>query len=187
MHFKSSKRRGLSLIGLVPLALLIAACGSSAKSGGSAAKSAAGAGTSLSASPASSSMTLSVRTGSAGTYLVGSTGHALYLWEADMKNKSNCSTACLSVWPAVTASGKPTAGTGVNASAIGTIKTDGATQITYDGHPLYYYAPDSSATSTLGQGSDGFGAKWWLVSPAGQAITGHNSSSATSSSGSTGY
>ena len=54
------------------------------------------------------------------------------------------------------------------ASDLGTItRSDGTKQVTYDGHPLYYFAGDSGAGMASGQGSDGFGAKWWLVSPAG--------------------
>jgi hypothetical protein len=64
--------------------------------------------------------------------------------------------------------------------------------VTYDGHPLYYYGGDSHAGTTAGQGSDGFGAKWWLVSTSGKAITAHNApaaagSTAANPSTSTGY
>jgi predicted lipoprotein with Yx(FWY)xxD motif len=177
MQSKLSKRRGLTFMGFALVALVLAACGSTSKSGTTAK------GTTVSASPAASSSALSVKHGSAGTYLVGATGHALYLWEADSMNKSVCSGPCLSAWPAVTASGKPVAGAGVKPNAIGTITTGGQMQLTYDGHPLYYYVGDSGAASTSGQGSDGFGAKWWLVSPAGKAIT----ASSSASSGSTGY
>jgi hypothetical protein len=59
----------------------------------------------------------------------------------------------------------------VSAADLGTItRSDGAKQVTYNGHPLYYFAGDPKAGSTTGQGSDSFGAKWWLVSPAGAAI-----------------
>jgi predicted lipoprotein with Yx(FWY)xxD motif len=51
------------------------------------------------------------------------------------------------------------------------MRADGTEQVTYDGHPLYYFIADGSAGSTTGQGNDGFGAKWWLVAPSGSAIT----------------
>ena len=50
-------------------------------------------------------------------------------------------------------------------------RADGTKQVTYKGHPLYYYIGDSAAGQTNGQGSNSFGAKWWLLTPAGAAIT----------------
>jgi predicted lipoprotein with Yx(FWY)xxD motif len=69
--------------------------------------------------------------------------------------------------------GKPTAGSGVQASLLGTTKrSDGSTELTYDGHPLYLFEGDSQPGDTNGQGSDAFGAPWYVVSPSGSAITG---------------
>jgi hypothetical protein len=62
------------------------------------------------------------------------------------------------------------------------MRTDGTEEVTYKGHPLYYFIADTSAGSTKGQGSNNFGAKWWLVAPSGAAIT----TAATSSSSSGG-
>jgi predicted lipoprotein with Yx(FWY)xxD motif len=63
------------------------------------------------------------------------------------------------------------AGSGVRASLLGTTKrTDGKKQVTYNGHPLYYFAGDSSPGAATGQGLEQFGARWWVVSPAGRAI-----------------
>jgi hypothetical protein len=96
---------------------------------------------------------------------------------------SACSGACAGAWPPVPASGTVTAGSGVTASDLGTItRSDGTKQVTYDSHPLYYFAGDSAAGQTSGQGSDGFGAKWWLVSPAGAQITSADSASSSGSS-----
>jgi len=131
--------------------------------------------------------------GSAGAYLAGPSGRALYLWEADSHNKSACSGACAAAWPPLMSHGKPQAASGVQSGALGTIARDGGgRQVTYQGHPLYYFAGDPGSGSTTGQGSDGFGAKWWLVSPAGAAITassssGGSSSGGSSSGGSSGY
>jgi predicted lipoprotein with Yx(FWY)xxD motif len=124
--------------------------------------------------------------GANGTYLVGPSGRALYLWVADSGGKSNCSSACASAWPPLTTTGTPTASGGAQASDLGTIsRSDGTKQVTYMGHPLYYFVGDPSAGSTTGQGNNGFGAKWWLVAPSGAAITsaGSGSSSSSSSSG----
>jgi hypothetical protein len=88
--------------------------------------------------------------------------------------------------------GSPVASHGVKTAKLGTItRSDGSKQVTYNGHPLYYFAGDPSAGKTTGQGNGSFGAKWWLVSPGGAAITASassgaaaaGSSSASSSSG----
>jgi hypothetical protein len=72
----------------------------------------------------------------------------------------------------VPAKGKVTVSGSAKASDLGTItRSDGTKQVTYDGHPLYYFAGDSGPGQTSGQGSDGFGAKWWLVAPSGTQIT----------------
>ncbi len=73
----------------------------------------------------------------------------------------------------------------MTASELGTTaRADGSKQVTYKGHPLYYFIADRSAGSTKGQGSDSFGAKWWLLTPSGTAITtGGSAKPAASSSG----
>jgi predicted lipoprotein with Yx(FWY)xxD motif len=122
---------------------------------------------------ASSSSTVSLKTasGDPGTFLVDSQGRALYLWVADKGDKSMCSGACAQAWPPLTTDSAPKAGTGVKASLLGTTKrSDGTTEVTYGGHPLYYFAGDSGAGQTNGQGNDGFGADWWVVAPSGKAI-----------------
>jgi hypothetical protein len=78
------------------------------------------------------------------------------------------------------ASGTVTASGGASASDLGTTtRSDGTKQVTYDGHPLYYYVGDSGAGTASGQGSDSFGAKWWLVSPSGSDVTASVTSFAT--------
>ena len=119
--------------------------------------------------------------GKLGTYLVGPSGRTLYLWKADSMNKSVCSGACAKVWPPLTTTGKPGAGGGAMAADLGTItRSDGTKQVTYKGHPLYYYVTDTSAGQTTGQGSNNFGAKWWVVAPSGAAITGSGSTASAS-------
>jgi predicted lipoprotein with Yx(FWY)xxD motif len=114
-----------------------------------------------------------VDTGSSrlGSILVGANGRTLYLFKKDLGPTSTCSGACASVWPAYTTNGNPVAGAGVQASLLGTTKrSDGTTQVTYAGHPLYYFAGDTSPGSISGEGLKQFGARWWVVSPAGGAI-----------------
>jgi hypothetical protein len=88
----------------------------------------------------------------------------------------------------VTAAGTVTASGSAKASDLGSItRTDGTKQVTYDGHPLYYFAGDSGPGTATGQGSDNFGAKWWLVAPTGSDVTGSVSAfTASSSTGSGG-
>ena len=77
------------------------------------------------------------------------------------------------------ATGTLTATGGAQASDLGTItRPGGSKQATYDGHPLYYFVGDSAAGQTNGQGSDNFGAKWWLVAPSGAQITGTDTAAA---------
>jgi predicted lipoprotein with Yx(FWY)xxD motif len=128
--------------------------------------------------------TIGIRSGEYGTYLTADDGRSVYLWEADKGMASSCSSACASVWPPVTTEGAPKAEDGALTADLGTIKrSDGTTQVTYQGHPLYYYAPDAKAGQVSGQGSDSFGAKWWLVGTDGKAITKSDSSDSSSSSG----
>jgi predicted lipoprotein with Yx(FWY)xxD motif len=176
-------------VAVVATSLVVAACGSSASSNTSASQTPANPAP-ASSSGGSSGLTISTASGSDGTYLTGASGRALYLWVADTGSKSVCSGACAKVWPPLTSKGMPNAGTGVTQSDIGLSKrSDGTEQVTYKGHPLYYFVTDKSSGQVTGQGSDSFGAKWWLVAPSGASITkaasgGGSSSSASSSSSS---
>ena len=109
----------------------------------------------------------------------------MYLWAKDTGDMSNCNGACAGAWPPVTTTGTATASGGATASDIGTItRSDGTKQVTYDGHPLYYFSGDSGPGTASGQGSDAFGAKWWLVTPTGSDVTaGVTSFTAGSSAG----
>jgi predicted lipoprotein with Yx(FWY)xxD motif len=168
---------------LLATALLAAACGSSGTS-----SSAPGAGSTATGS--ATALVITAKSGSAGTYLADGSGRAVYLWTKDGMDKSECSGACASAWPPVSASGTVTASGGAVAADLGSItRSDGSKQVTYDGHPLYYYVGDTGPGTTSGQGNDGFGAKWWLVSPTGASITstGTGTSPSSSSSSSSGY
>ncbi len=163
----------LSAAVLVPLVALVAAgCGSSDGSSTATAKAAGG-----------SSATVSVaNNGGLGKILVDSQGKTLYLFKQDSGTKSTCSGGCATAWPPLLASGKPTVGGGAKASLLGTTRrSDGRPQITYDGHPLYGYQGDSKAGDTNGQGIDGFGAPWYVLSPTGNEITTTSSSSGPAS------
>ena len=115
--------------------------------------------------------TISVRSTAYGKILVNSKGDTLYLWAKDKNDKSACSGGCLAVWPFVLISGKPTAGSGMNAKLLGTIKVKGGNEVTYNKHPLYTYVSDVKPGIISGEGNTSFGAPWWVVSTAGDAIT----------------
>jgi len=107
-----------------------------------------------------------------GTVLVGPNGHSLYYFAADKGRTSACSGQCAAFWPPLTTTGKPTSSGGAKASLLGTTaRPGGVEQVTYDGHPVYYFAEDKKAGQTAGQDFLGFGARWYLISPSGAAIT----------------
>jgi predicted lipoprotein with Yx(FWY)xxD motif len=149
-------------------ALVLAACGGSSYGGSKTPSSA-------SSAPATPSATtvVSAKSSSLGTFLVDAKGRTLYLWDADHGAMSTCNGECAQDWPPLTTKGAPKAGAGVKASLLGTSKrSDGTEEVTYAGHPLYYYAGDTAAGQTTGQGSAAFGAPWWVVTPGGKALQG---------------
>src|SRR5260370_26062705 len=85
--------------------------------------------------------------------------------------KSTCYGQCARVWPPLLTSARPVAvkGSGVNAKLLGTTRrSDGKLEVTYNGYPLYLYAPDRKPGQTNGEGVSQFGAKWYLLDTAGQ-------------------
>jgi predicted lipoprotein with Yx(FWY)xxD motif len=171
-------------------ALIAAGCGSSSAGSSSASNSAtavAASSSSTASSAPAAGASIKTASGSSGTYLTDASGRALYLWVADSQGKSSCSGACAKAWPPLTTKRAPTGSDGVKSAALGTItRSDGSRQVTYDGHPLYYFVGDTGPGTTSGQGSNNFGAKWWLVAPAGKAITSGGSSGAAPAGSSTG-
>src|SRR5256885_14334734 len=104
-----------------------------------------------------------------GKILVDSRGRTLYLFSKDTRTKSACSGACATPWPPLRANGKLSAGSGVTASKLGTIRrSDGKPQVTYNGHPLYGFVMDTKPGETKGEGFTAFGARWFAVSPSGK-------------------
>ena len=106
-----------------------------------------------------------------GRILVDSKGLTLYDFPPDKGTTSVCYGACAALWPPLLTKGKPTAGPGVRASLLGTTKRkDGKLEVTYNGHPLYYFVSDRKRGQTTGQGVNQFGGPWWVISPAGKEI-----------------
>ncbi len=173
MTSSNSRRAGLVLLVLVGFAVLVA-CGSS--------KTGSGTGSS-SAGP----VTVQTRSGPMGSDLTDGEGRSLYLFVADTNGTSTCNGPCASDWPPVLASGTPQAGSGVTEGMLGTVeRSDGSKQVTYNNHPLYRFSHDTAAGNVKGQGVTEFGALWWLVSPAGDAITTTSSTGSGSGSASPG-
>lgn len=114
-----------------------------------------------------------VETPQHGMHLADADGRALYLLKADAENASSCHDACAEAWPPFLASdGNPPAmGPAVQESLIGTVKRQlGAMQVTYNGHPLYYYAKDREPGDAHGQDVTDEWGEWYLVTPEGDAL-----------------
>jgi predicted lipoprotein with Yx(FWY)xxD motif len=140
-------------------ALVLAACGGSSTSSSSGASSTPGYGAAApkATSSSTSASVVSTKTSSLGTFLVDASGRALYLWDADHGSMSACTAACAQAWPPLTTTGT-------------TKRADGSREVTYAGHPLYTFSGDTQAGQTTGEGNNGFGAPWWVVTPGGAAL-----------------
>ena len=168
---------GLAVAALA--ALTVAACGS----GG-------GASTAPPKSTSAQTATVGVANSGLGKILVDSQGRTLYLFKKDSGTKSACFGACATIWSPLRTSGKPTVGSGAHASLVGTIKrSDGKSQVTYHGHPLYRFAKDKKRGDTNGEGLTAFGARWFAVSAAGNQVSSHpsNPGGSTPNPGGGGY
>ena len=167
----------VSLITLVA----IAGCG-----GGSSSSSTS---TSTAATTAGGAATIDVaKNPQLGQILTDSKGETVYVFAKETNGKSLCSGSCAGVWPPVPTSGGPKAGTGVDASKLGTTKrSDGSTQVTYDGRPLYTYTADTSPGDTTGNGVNSFGALWYAVQPSGSNAPAGGSSGSGSTTSSSSY
>ncbi len=103
-----------------------------------------------------------------GSILTDAHGRTLYLLTKDGTNTPTCYASCAQLWPPFITSARSIAGNGVDASKLGTtMRTDGSMQVTYNGHPLYYFSQDLKAGDTNGQAYAGV---WFVVSPSGEAM-----------------
>jgi predicted lipoprotein with Yx(FWY)xxD motif len=117
--------------------------------------------------------TVQLRHSSIGTILTSGSGLTLYEFTRDRANANSCVkvSGCAQVWPALASSGTPTAGPGVKASLLSTIRlSGGGRQVTYAGHPLYLYSGDSSPADTSYVGVQQFGGKWYALSASGHFV-----------------
>jgi predicted lipoprotein with Yx(FWY)xxD motif len=166
-------------------ALLLSACGGGGSGSGGSASSGASASGAVDKAAAGK---ISVGHTTAGQVLVDTKGRTLYAFATDSRGHSSCSGSCLAYWPAVPGKDAKSGATAKVTAHLGTIKrSDGSTQLTVNGYPMYTYAGDSKAGQDNGQGKNLSGGLWWVVSPNGAWVkspSGSGSSSSSSSSGS---
>jgi predicted lipoprotein with Yx(FWY)xxD motif len=108
-----------------------------------------------------------------GQILVDGTGRTLYAFEADRPDEATCDAACAKVWAPYRISATPRPGdSGVtNAAMVGAVtRADGTRQVTYGGHPMYYFVGDEGPGVANGQGRREFGSRWLVVGPDGNMI-----------------
>jgi predicted lipoprotein with Yx(FWY)xxD motif len=147
---------------LTALTLALAACGGGEDEGSGTAATAAP----TTAAQAANGVTVAVATSKLGDILVDADGRTLYAFTKDKGDQSACSGECASNWPALT--GDATAGTGAQAALLSTaMQANGSSQVTYGGKPLYYFAGDTKAGDTNGQGVGGV---WFAVTADGELV-----------------
>jgi predicted lipoprotein with Yx(FWY)xxD motif len=159
-------------VGLAVAGLTLAACGSSSSGGSSTSSSAQ----QSSSTTSSSSTVTTYNDPQYGKILTSGSGVTYYIFTKDTRNHSNCTGACAKAWPPVYGSSFTAAG-GVSKSLIGTtMRASGKSQLTYDGHPLYTFSGDSGPHMVSGEGVNGFGGYWYVISPSGKVIASSPSS-----------
>ena len=130
------------------------------------------AGIAAGASSPSTPAKVGVRNTKLGKILVNGKGVTLYLFMKDKNGKSACTGPCASAWPPLLTKGRAQAGGGASAAKLGTTRrSDGTTQVTYNGHPLYTFIMDNNKPgNTTGEGSKAFGAEWYVLGTNGKKI-----------------
>ena len=102
-----------------------------------------------------------------GTMLYGADGQAIYLFDLEATTRPRCYDECADAWPPVLTTGSPVAGRGVRPALLGAVeRRDGTSQVTYDGHPLYFYAHEDP-WQVLCHDFEDFGGTWYVVQPDG--------------------
>ena len=179
-------RKIWGVAGLAALALTVSACASSGSSSSAASTPAAAASNSATAAASGSGgSAVAARTIGSQQVLTNAQGLTLYWFVPDTSTTSKCTGSCATYWPPV--KGPITAGSGVTGT-LGTItRSDGTTQATYDGHPLYTYAADSGPGQNKGNGLNVSGGLWYEMTVSGATPAAGASAKATTSSGGYGY
>jgi predicted lipoprotein with Yx(FWY)xxD motif len=111
---------------------------------------------------------ISTRSSEFGKMLFGPDRQAIYIWESEQTTKPECYGDCAEAWPPVLTQGPPQASGDVDTGILGTTKRkDGSTQVTYGGHPLYYYAHEGPGEVKCHNVAT-HGGLWWVVQPDGE-------------------
>jgi predicted lipoprotein with Yx(FWY)xxD motif len=166
----------LAVLAVAAASAVLAACSSSGTS------STGGSGSTGTSTPAAAT-TGSLKTTTIGgaTVLTNAKGFTLYSFAPDTPTKSNCNGTCAQNWPPVTG---PATASGVTGT-FGTIKrSDGSTQATFDGHPLYTFVGDTAPGQNKGNGLNALGGLWHEITTSGTAAP---ASTSSSSGGGYGY
>src|SRR3954468_4130377 len=159
------RRIGMAVIAAAALTLILGACGSSSSKKTTTSTTAA-------AAQHAPGVKVALRKVSFGTVLVGPNSHTVYLFLKDKGTTSQCNGKCAVAWAPLTTSGQPQVGPGLKASLLGTSnRSDGTMQVTYGGHPIYYYDDDKKPGMTEGEGKKEFGAEWYAVGADGKKVT----------------
>ena len=165
-----------TILTIAALALGLAACANNSSSSAAGGGLYGGGGTASSPAATGAAAVQTAKVPGVGTVLVNSDGKVLYLFEADTGTTSTCTGQCAAVWPALTTSGNATGTMGATSSMLGTTtRDDGSTQVTYNGHPLYFYSGDTTSGQANGEGLNTYGGLWYAVTTAGTAAKGSGS------------
>jgi predicted lipoprotein with Yx(FWY)xxD motif len=112
---------------------------------------------------------ITVRPSDFGPMLFDARGQAIYLFDKETSSEPACYGACAEAWPPVLTTGSPVAAGEARPGLLGTTKrSNRATQVTYAGHPLYYYAHEEPG-QVLCHDVEEYGGLWLVVTPAGDA------------------
>jgi predicted lipoprotein with Yx(FWY)xxD motif len=125
------------------------------------------------AEPAASVSGLTIKTSSSryGEVLFSKHDRAIYYFGKESTRKARCYGECAHAWPPVITSGRPQAGAGAKAALLGTTRrSDGRRQVTYDGHPLYFYVNDPPAEVGCHDVEE-FGGLWLAVRRTGNPVS----------------
>lgn len=102
-----------------------------------------------------------------GQMLFDANKQAIYIWESEKSITPECYDDCAQAWPPVLTGAAPTGSGEVDTALLGTTKRrDGTTQVTYNGHPLYFYAHEGRGEVKCHNVST-HGGLWWVVNPDG--------------------
>jgi predicted lipoprotein with Yx(FWY)xxD motif len=174
MHLSTTlvhKRARLPLVAIpaAGFAIVAAACGGAGAAYGG---SSAGGNPNGTVPASTGALSVKVTVSSLGSLLTDGKGRTLYLFTRDSGTTSSCSGGCASVWPPVMSATAAQVGSGASASLLGTTSGGaGQSQVTYNGHPLYYYVGDANPGDTNGEQLNQFGGLWYAVSPSGMQVT----------------